>query len=327
MARSEAPRPEPAAEELDRGSLASAAAASIRSLIHLRDLAPGDPIPPVTELATQLSISRTIAREAIELLAQDGTIKEAPHRRWQVGHVPQPSIDAPRVVPEVDHRPLSDQVADAVLDMVLAEGLVPGDPLPSARSLAERFDVSVVVVREAFSALAARGLLSRRQGREALVALPDYRLLGSLMHARAHLEGIAASDFQGAREVLEVEAARLAAFSRNPHKRSLLEPHFRGMVANAGVDEHARIKNDLGFHLALANLSGNPAIELVLNSLHEVIVIHMQLANLEVEVRAGRRGHEMSLAAHERVLNAVVGGDVDGAEAAVREHFSLIDHL
>src|SRR5690606_28040927 len=153
---------------------------------------------------------------------------------------------------ELTHRSLSDQVADAILDMILAEDMRKDDSLPSARELSERFDVSIVVVREALSALAARGVLSRRQGRGPGIALPDYHLLGSLLHARSHLEGISTLEFQNCREVLEVEAARLAAFSKNPHKRSVLEPHLDAMYEAEIDDEPGRLEHDLLFHLELA---------------------------------------------------------------------------
>ena len=66
----------------------------------------------------------------------------------------------------LSRRSLADQVADALIDLILKEGLQEGDSLPSTAELSERFGVSRTVVREALAALAGRGILSRSQGRE-----------------------------------------------------------------------------------------------------------------------------------------------------------------
>ena len=56
------------------------------------------------------------------------------------------------------------QVSAALREKILAEGLKPGDKLPSEARIAEDFGVSRTVVREAVAALRADGLVEPRRG-------------------------------------------------------------------------------------------------------------------------------------------------------------------
>ncbi len=67
--------------------------------------------------------------------------------------------------------PLHRQVAEILRQEI--DKLQPGDRLDAESKLASRFDVSVLTVREALSALAQEGLLERRHGSGTYVAEPD----------------------------------------------------------------------------------------------------------------------------------------------------------
>jgi DNA-binding transcriptional regulator YhcF (GntR family) len=94
----------------------------------------------------------------------------------------------------LSRRSLADQVADALAQYILEEGLQEGDSLPSTAELAERFDVSRTVVREALADLAGRGVLTRSQGRESIVATPGSSELTSLLQFRLRRSDMATDD-------------------------------------------------------------------------------------------------------------------------------------
>ena len=75
-------------------------------------------------------------------------------------------------VDRADPRPLHQQVAGVLRAEVLGRQLPPGTPLPSELELCGRFGVGRSVVRQAVAALAADGLVLRRQGRPTVVASP-----------------------------------------------------------------------------------------------------------------------------------------------------------
>ena len=82
----------------------------------------------------------------------------------------------------------------AILEDLIA-GLRPGDPLPSERELAERYDVARMTVRGELNRLAAQGVIERVQGRGTFVAegrVAQAATLSSFtedMRARGHRPG------------------------------------------------------------------------------------------------------------------------------------------
>jgi GntR family transcriptional regulator len=77
------------------------------------------------------------------------------------------------VIPEIPRRlsrrsPKGTQLRSIMEDLIGA--LKPGDPLPSERELAERYDVARMTVRAEITRLAAEGMVARVQGRGTFVA-------------------------------------------------------------------------------------------------------------------------------------------------------------
>ena len=65
---------------------------------------------------------------------------------------------------ELVRQTLSDALTERLLVLIRDEGLRPGDRLPSARALAERFAVATPTVREALRRLQATGAIEIRHG-------------------------------------------------------------------------------------------------------------------------------------------------------------------
>ena len=62
------------------------------------------------------------------------------------------------------------QVMDQVRRMVVAGRLVPGDELPSVRTVAKQLEVNPMTLSKAYSMLEAEGILQRRRGKGMIVA-------------------------------------------------------------------------------------------------------------------------------------------------------------
>jgi GntR family transcriptional repressor for pyruvate dehydrogenase complex len=222
----------------------------------------------------------------------------------------------------LDHRSLAVQASEAILNLILEGELAVGDSLPSSTELARRFGVSVVVIREAMASLAGRGILTRRQGRESVVAVPGYDVLSSVLRLQAHHENIGVDDFLACRASLEVEAAASAASAPpDPDADARLVSALEGMTAArtaADFNEH-----DLTFHLRLAELGGNPAVTLILGALHDVIRSTLQVTYGRAMQRGGAQAILAALEVHRRVTEAVLARDPDAARACMREHFEF----
>ncbi|MEU6233524.1 GntR family transcriptional regulator [Kitasatospora sp. NPDC047058] len=72
-----------------------------------------------------------------------------------------------------DHRAPYVQVADALREEIRSGKLQPGQKLPSARQLADRFQVAVMTASSGVRVLREEGLVSSTQGRGTFVRRPD----------------------------------------------------------------------------------------------------------------------------------------------------------
>ena len=69
----------------------------------------------------------------------------------------------------IQRKTLAQEMADTLTEEIVSGGLKPGDALPTEPELAEEFQVSRSVVRDATRVLVARGLVSVQHGRGAFV--------------------------------------------------------------------------------------------------------------------------------------------------------------
>lgn len=147
------------------------------------------------------------------------------------------------------------------LERLLLDGeWIPGEPIPSERSLMQRFDVSRGAVREAMAGLRARGVVETRQGGRSRCA----NLLEP--HLELPLQGHGDDiEFQvqvlEARAVLEGEAAWFAARRASDEELERLEQEFSRMRARSqnpggkGQSTLDKAKADLQFHMLIAQSS------------------------------------------------------------------------
>jgi GntR family transcriptional regulator len=91
---------------------------------------------------------------------RDGQTTDSPRRRAAAG------AELPRKLSR--RSPKGEQLRSILEDLI--DALKPGDPLPSERELAERYDVARMTVRAEITRLASEGLVERVQGRGTFVA-------------------------------------------------------------------------------------------------------------------------------------------------------------
>jgi DNA-binding GntR family transcriptional regulator len=192
-----------------------------------------------------------------------------------------------------------DEVANALRDRVMAGTYAPGHRLVEAALVAE-FAASRGVVREALRRLAAEGVLEVAAHRGAAVR----RL------ARRDLEAITP-----VREALEGMAARLAA-AQGPTARPALEAAIAEQEAAEGAGDPvgAFAAANLGFHALILDLAANPRLA---EALRPVTLPLSRLVYARLLERPARR---RSMAEHRLIVAALLRGDAEAAEAAMRAH-------
>ncbi|MFT4214759.1 MAG: GntR family transcriptional regulator [Microbacterium sp.] len=209
---------------------------------------------------------------------------------------------------------LEDTVA-RIVQTIRVGVVAPGEALPPERELAELYAVSRDTVRTAIRELSDAGFLVARRGRYGgtFVADPLPRQDGPPGDA-----GVAADIF-GLRRVLEGGAARAAAGrTMTAAERDALW-HRRMAAAGAALDEYRR--RDSLLHLAIAEAAGIPSL---------IPLVAENRARVNTWLDAFPllpRAIEHSERQHEEIVQAILAGQPDAAEAAMLQHLAASEAL
>jgi DNA-binding FadR family transcriptional regulator len=209
---------------------------------------------------------------------------------------------------------LADQVAAALEQRILDGTLAPGDRLPIEFALAEEFNVSRTVVRDAVRALATRRLVDVRQGLGTVVTAPSPEGYADAALMLLLRSACTLGDLWDARELLDTEMTALAMRSG----------HADWTAAEVALDEyeHAIVENELDavedahrrFHLGLMTAAHNPVIDLLLAPMHEIIMVTSSAGTDPAWLPEERLKHRP-------ILEAAKRGDEAALRAAVAHHY------
>jgi DNA-binding FadR family transcriptional regulator len=203
---------------------------------------------------------------------------------------------------------LSAQIVDQLRERI-ANGEYPvGSRLPTELELSRIFGVSRNSVREATRSLVYSGLLVARAGDGTYV-----QRTSELAHALyRRTERSRADDVAELRELLERTAARHAAVRANEAEIQIMRDAL--VARDAAEDSAAYITNDLRFHRAIADGSGNALLAEIYRGLDD-IEAHLSLvtpsgAGFRVYIEETRELNEE----HDQLLAAIERHDADRAE-------------
>lgn len=201
-----------------------------------------------------------------------------------------------------------DAVAAAIVDGIKAGRFVPGQRLVES-DLTEEFGVSRGSLREAFGRLAADGLLVIEPYRGALVRKMSREQVFSLFQVREALEGL---------------AARLAAeqIDKGDNRRRLEQVLDEVWRHRELTDVPGYMDVNARFHEVIVEISGNDMLARIVGQLQ------VQAFRLLHRLLADATGKAQSIHEHQAVASAILAGDAEAAERAMREHVrSSIRHV
>lgn len=116
-----------------------------------------------------------------------------------------------RSLRRVSRQTLAEQVAAAIREDILEERWQAGDALPTEPELAEQFDVSRSVIRDATRMLVAQGLVEAQHGRGVFVTESQVEAFGEALLLALRREDATAWDVEQFEQVLFPEVCALAA--------------------------------------------------------------------------------------------------------------------
>jgi DNA-binding FadR family transcriptional regulator len=224
-------------------------------------------------------------------------------------------ISKPVIVPAP--RSLSNHAEVArTLGIDIIKGRYPeGSKLPGDAELIRLFGVSRPVLRESVKTLVAKGLLSTKAKVGTVVReRPAWNMFDAdvlAWHLEGSIDSRFLSDLAEIRLAVEPRSAALAAQRRNnanvAEMRSIIEQMRRERSNAAGFAEA-----DLSFHVAIADASGNP----FMRSMGGVIQAALR-ASFLISMPVSARKRDITIDAHERIVDAIENKDPEGASTAM----------
>lgn len=212
---------------------------------------------------------------------------------------------------------LSTLVASSITREIAQGRLKPGDQLPTEQALATTFGVSRNVVREAIARLRSEGRIWSQQGRGAFVADAGNPTVLTIDYEALQRSDSFRSLFE-LRGILEVEAAALAAERRSAADIAAMRGALEGM-RTAPYGSVAWLKNDLGFHRAVADATRNAYMGQFLVFVSERVRESILAAGNQQKSDDMAR---TTLGEHERILAAIAAGAADEARSAMQDHLA-----
>ncbi len=224
----------------------------------------------------------------------------------------------------IQRRKLYREVLDRIQQRITSGEIAPGQQLPSERELMDQYGVGRPAVREALQELARSGIVEIHHGERARVVIPTAKLLINQVAGGAHhllqTQPDMLEHLKEARVFLEAGLARIAAERATPADIVRLQERLEDQRASM-VELDQFLDCDMAFHREIAKISGNPIFPAIVEAMFK-----WASAFYRSIVRAP--GAELlTLAEHQRVIDAIAANDPDAAAQAINDHLLRANDL
>ncbi|UGS35542.1 FadR/GntR family transcriptional regulator [Capillimicrobium parvum] len=206
-----------------------------------------------------------------------------------------------------------EEIAGLVRRQIVGGELNVGDRLPSETRLALHFGVSRSTIREALRTLQESGFVERVSPRIMVVRRDDDEPVQRELVRALRRNNVTFADLHGALFLLEPELSRLAAERAAPGDIRELEDNLDAQAAHL-TDFATWNRLDQEFHLAIADIAGNPALILARAPITQLLMPALDRFMSSERLTGG------ALARHRRILTEIRHGDGEAAELMTRRH-------
>jgi DNA-binding FadR family transcriptional regulator len=210
------------------------------------------------------------------------------------------------------------EVADELLDRIIAGEFPPGSLVPGEHELSARHEVSRMTVREAMKTLQAQHILIVERGRGTFVnSLNRWASLEAVLRAASEgkNEGKASVQLIELRRMLETGACELAAGRISDADIEALFGYVAAMrSAHDANDVAAFVEADLAFHDLIRHASENVFVAVLFEPLHRVLQKRRTESSAVPQIQEHTIGH------HQNIAEALRSGDAGRARETMDAH-------
>ena len=225
-----------------------------------------------------------------------------------------------RIRPLATEHKLSRQLFEQLAGEIRSGRLAPGARLPTEQALTRAARVSRTVVREAVAALRAEGLVITRQGVGAFVAPEPQQAPFRIEPERLQsLDNIL--NVMELRLGVEIESAGLAAERASKVQVRAIAGALQALEQAIEADR-AAVEEDIGFHRAIAEATGNPEFTRFLQFIGRHLIPRRTVAGLPERMGGQRAYLALIQEEHKRIYDAIATREPKAAREAMRRHLT-----
>jgi DNA-binding GntR family transcriptional regulator len=202
-----------------------------------------------------------------------------------------------------DHRGSTQRIVESITSAIVERRLMPGTKL-AEQKIADIFQVSRTIVRQALNQLSRDHLVTLEPARGAFVATPSVEEARQVFEVRTMIE--AALVKQLAARITDAQVAELRAHLAQE----------REAVARTDVPGRTRLLAD--FHVVLARMLGNDVLAHLLNDL-------LSRSSLISLMYQSSHSAEHSQDEHEQIVDALARRDVRAAVKLMEQHIQSVE--
>ncbi|TWP33245.1 FadR/GntR family transcriptional regulator [Leekyejoonella antrihumi] len=216
-----------------------------------------------------------------------------------------------------------ERVVEQIEQAIYSGQLKPGDHLPAERALVEEFKVGRSTVREALRILESLGLLHTTPGSPLgpKVSASNVAGLHRMLHGFVQMENVSLADLVQYRMISGSAANLLAAHLRSPEHLAQMATAIKKMESTPPSATRQFAEQDLQFHQAIADASGNNLLNVV-NGIINKLIVNLMADAINKSVDPDRTREDF-LALHRQLHDAIE--QQDGELAAHLARSSLLD--
>ena len=290
------------------------------------------PPPPERAAAEAVNAASEHAHQAIANaiiggdagLAEQRTVRHLEAmRQWLLSAIQQPiGRDAPARPAPADGQKLAETIAHQMITNIAASGASVGDIVGSEADLLARYGVSRAVIREAVRLLEYHSVARTRRGPGGglVVTAPDATASIDAVASYLDYQHVGVDDLRTVRDAIEIGCLEtVTARHDEPEIAARLKASIRDLPPAVSPAERGHY-----FHTEIAELTGNPVLALFLRILTTVGARRTSTSRSPAEATESLGIWERVDGIHEKILEAIMAGDVPLAAHRMRRHLEAL---
>jgi GntR family transcriptional repressor for pyruvate dehydrogenase complex len=220
---------------------------------------------------------------------------------------------------EIKKANLPEKFIERIIELLKIGKLKPGDKLPSMRVLSERMKIGQSSVREALKQLQIIGVVKTEHGKGTYIS--EKIKINSLSKAMGYLLTLQEPNILyliETRKIIERGTVILAAERASEGEIEKLDQIIYKMKETID-DPESFARENVNFHLAIADASKNPILSLFFNSVYELFLQEQQAVAGVLDLKL------KSIDYHIKILKAIKERNVKKAAEEMDAHLNAVE--